>query len=405
MSSSRVYSLVLLACAACSPNTDLAAEQRAPSVAASGATARDAGVVFGLPELVDPPAGSLQVPPNLAKLILRFYGPLQVPDSAAPLALRASDGSEVPLTLGETVPCSGTCYAAVPTSTLAPATPYSVEVNADALHLEGGKPVPAGQAGSFTTADAPDEYAPLISGFAMTVAEGCTHAQFETDEPVWAEIIINAGGQEIPVDAGEIGSKFDLLMRLPELPFDVDAQASVRAADRAGNSANSAAIPLHLPPQTPRLVITEVLANPAGSEYTQEFVELKNLEADAVSLADMQIEDKTGSDVLPDVTVPAGGFALIVAANFVLDDGKDPVPRDGTVIVPVSGRIGADGLSNDGEPVRLVSQDGTVVSQYGGWVNVSASAWNGMSVERVSVDACDQASAWTNAPVLPTPGW
>jgi len=31
-----------------------------------------------------------------------------------------------------------------------------------------------------------------------------------------------------------------------------------------------------------------------------------------------------------------------VAASFVADDGKDPVPRDGTVIVSVSGRIGAD---------------------------------------------------------------
>jgi len=51
---------------------------------------------------------------------------------------------------------------------------------------------------------------------------------------------------------------------------------------RAGNSADSAAVALHLPPKLPRLVITEVLANPAGSEYTQEFVELENLEAEPV---------------------------------------------------------------------------------------------------------------------------
>jgi len=103
--------------------------------------------------------------------------------------------------------------------------------------------------------------------------------------------------------------------------------------------------------------------------------------------------------------VPAGGFALLVAAAFVADDGKDPVPRDGTVIVPVSGRIGADGLSNSGEAVRLVSGEGIVVSQYGGWVDVSATAWNGMSVHRVPVDACDQAGAWTSSPEMPTPGW
>src|SRR5208283_4416396 len=116
-------------------------------------------------------------------------------------------------------------------------------------------------------------------------------------------------------------------------------------------------VALHLPPQEPRLVITEVLANPAGSEYTQEFVELENLEAGPVSLAGMLIEDKAGSDVLPDMDVPAGGFALVVSADFLMDDGKDLVPRDGTAIVRVSGRIGIDGLSNNGAPISLVSPD------------------------------------------------
>ena len=406
MPSSRICSLVLLACAACSPNTDLAAERHAPSKPTGGVTtASDAGAVFGLPELVDPPAGAVQVPTNLARIVLRFFGPLQVPESIAPLNLRASDGTQVALALGDSVLCSGTCYAAIPASTLAAATSYAVEVVADALHLQGGKPVPAGQVGSFTTADAPDEYAPLVSGFALTIAEGCVHAQFMTDEAAWPQIIITAGEQGASLDPGAIGTEFDLLIHLPDLPFDVDAQAIARAVDRAGNSADSSVLALHLPPKVPRLVITEVLANPAGSEYTQEFVELENLEAEPVSLAGMLIEDKTGSDVLPDVAVPAGGFALLVAATFVADDGKDPVPRDGTVIVPVSGRIGADGLSNSGEPVRLVSSDGVVVSQYGGWVDVSAAAWNGMSVHRVSVDACDQPSAWTSTPEMPTPGW
>jgi hypothetical protein len=397
---------MLVTCAACSPSTDLAAERRAPGTpTAGGGTANDAGAALGLPALVDPPAGAVQVPTNLAKVILRFSSLLQVPDAGAPLQLRANDGTQVALALGDTAPCSGTCYAATLAGILEPTTRYVVEVDADALHFEGGKPVPAGQVGSFTTADAPDEYAPLISGFTMTIDESCVHAQFMTDEAAWAEIIITAGDQGASLDPGAMGTKFDLLTRLPDLPPDVDAQAIARAVDRAGNRADSSVVALHLPPKTPRLAITEVLANPAGSEYTQEFVELKNLEAEPVSLAGMLIEDKTGGDVLPDMAVPAGGFALVVAANFVADDGKDPVPRDGTVIVPVSGRIGADGLSNNGEPVRLVSSDGVTVSQYGGWVDVSATAWNGMSVHRVSVDACDQASAWTSSPEMPTPGW
>jgi hypothetical protein len=405
MPTSRVCHVVLLACVACSPNVDLNAERRTPSIPSSGGTASDAGAAWGLPELVDPPAGAMQVPPNLAKVIVRSSGPLQVPDASARLKLRASDGTEVALTFGDSVPCSGICYATIPAGTLEPTTPYVVEVGADALHWEGGKPVPAGQVGSFTTADAPDEYAPLVGGFAVTIAEGCVHAQFTTDEAAWADIVITVGDQGTPLAAGEIGTKFDLLVHLPDLPVDVDAQVVVRAVDRAGNSADSSVVALHLPPKTPRLVITEVQGNPAGSEYTQEFVELKNLEVEPASLAGLSIADKTGSDALPDVAVPAGGFALLVAATFVADDGKDPVPRDGTVVVPVSGRIGADGLSNSGEAVRLVSKDGVVVSQYGGWVDVSATAWNGMSVHRVSVDACDQPSAWTSSPELPTPGW
>jgi hypothetical protein len=405
MPSSRACFFVLLICVSCGPDADLTNERRPPSTSNSGGKAGGAGAILGLPELIDPPVGAVQVPPNLAKVVLRFFGPLQATEAAAPLRLRANDGTEVALALGETAPCSGTCYAATPASTLAPTTAYVVEVVADALHLEGGKPVPAGQVGSFTTADAADEFAPLVSGFTMTIAEGCGHAQFVTDEAAWPEIIITAGDQRVSLVPGEIGTIFDLLTHLLDLPVDVDAEAIARAVDRAGHRADSSVVALHLPPKFPRLVITEVQGNPAGSEYTQEFVEVKNLEAESVSLAGMRIEDKTGSDVLPDVAVPPGGFALLVSATFVEDDGKDPVPRSGTVIVRVSGRIGADGLSNSGEPIRLVSQDGAVVSQYGGWVDVSATAWNGMSVHRVSVDACDQPSAWTSTPEMPTPGW
>jgi hypothetical protein len=272
--------------------------------------------------------------------------------------------------------------------------------------METGKPIPAGSAGSFTTAEAPDQYAPLVSGFEISVSEGCVHARFVTDEAAWASIIVTGGGEVATFEPpGAIASKFDVAARIPNLPAAVDGLAMVRAVDRAGNQSDSAAVALHLPAKVPRLVITEVQGNPAGSEYTQEFIELKNLEEDPVSLTGMLIEDKTGSDVLPDLEVPPGGFAILVAANFILDDGKDPVPRDGTLVVRVSGRLGADGLSNAGEPVRLVSGDGAVVSQYGGWMDTSASAWNGMSVQRISVESCDGPSAWTSTPQMPTPGW
>jgi hypothetical protein len=402
----RICSLLLIALAGCAPDANLADERSLPKTSHDGGPANATAAPIGLPELVDPPTGVGQVPTNLAKVILRFSGPLQVTESATPIKLRSKQSTEVGLALGDIAACvGGTCYAALPAESLAASTLYQVEVEAESLHFEGGKPVPAGTVGSFTTADAPDEFAPLISGFTLSLSEGCAHAQFATDEAAWAEIVITAGDQVIDLPIDHVASKFEMVSRLQNLPADVDAQAVARVLDRAGNRADSPPVALHLPPTLPRLVITEVLGNPAGSEYTQEFVEIRNLEAAPVSLAGMRFEDKTGSDVLPDLPVPANGFALLVAEAFVSDDGKDPAPRDGTVIVRVSGRLGADGFSNTGEPARLVSKDGVVVSQYGGWVDTSATAWNGMSVQRISVDACDQASAWTSAPVMPTPGW
>jgi len=92
--------------------------------------------------------------------------------------------------------------AALPAGILEPTTSYVVEIGADVLHFEGGKPVPAGQVGSFTTADAPDEYAPLIVGFAMTLVEGCVQAEFATDESAWGQVIITAGDQVASLDSG-----------------------------------------------------------------------------------------------------------------------------------------------------------------------------------------------------------
>ena len=361
---------------------------------------------MGLPEIVDPPLNARLIPPNLAKVVLRFLGPLQAPTGSAPLKLRSPDGSEVGLALGETVACSGggTCYSAIPSTVLAPGTLYSVTVEPDGLRMENGKPVSAGEVGSFTTADTLDEYAPLIAGLELSLSEGCAFVRFITDEAAWPELVIAAGDQVTVTGLGDIRSKFDAAAHLPPLPADVDGTASVRATDRAGHRADSVGVSIHLPPKCPRLVITEVLGNPAGTEGTQEFVELHNLDPEPVLLAGMTIEDKTGSDVLPDVTVPASGFALVVPEAFVLDDGKDPPPRESAVLVRVSGKLGADGLANAGEPVRLVKA-GYVVSQYGGWVNTSATAWNGRSVHRISPDSCDQPSAWSTAPQAPTPGW
>src|SRR6185369_6311977 len=153
----------------------------------------------------------------------------------------------------------------------------------------------------------------------------------------------------------------------------------------------------------PPLVVTEVLANPAGTEPAQEYVEIRNLGDETLSLEGLLVQDSRGGDMLPAAELAAGAYALIVTSAYDPQSGADPAPRPGTMLVRVDSRIGTDGLSNGGEAVRLV-QGETVISSYGGWVDVSSAAWAGHSVHRLVETACDRRDAWSRAPLEPTPG-
>lgn len=154
----------------------------------------------------------------------------------------------------------------------------------------------------------------------------------------------------------------------------------------------------------PPIAITEVLANPAGLESTQEYVEIFNLGDTPASLAGLVLRDRDGEDALPAVELPAGAYALIVPEGFV-PGGPDPAPRAGTPLLGVVGRLGRDGLANAGEPAALFAPDGRILSSYGGFVNVESSAWNGRSVHRQDPRACDAPASWIAKPLSPTPGW
>jgi len=355
--------------------------------------------------LVDPPSGSTDIPTNLAAIVVHFTEEVQVAGTDLPFVLRPANGDGLPLALGSLVPCTGSCYQIDPGGALLPSSLYTLEVIPNALQFLDGKPTPTGSAGSFTTAAQADPFAPRIETFTAQVNEGCLSAHVAADEWVRAEIALTAGDGQASISNNTFATTLDLVERLPELPAGVRAEAVLRVVDRAGNAALSSPVTLDLPPRLPRLAITEVLANPAGSENTQEFVELYNAGSDAEALGGLLLADKAGSDVLPEASLPAGAFAVLVPESYDPADGKDPAPRDGTLIVRVSGRLAGDGLANTGEPVRLLTSDGFVISQYGGWVDVSATAWSGKSVKRTSPEVCDGPDAWSNTPSSPTPGW
>jgi hypothetical protein len=244
-----------------------------------------------------------------------------------------------------------------------------------------------------------------VSGFGLEAAVDCVRVRARASRPVTAALVLTVAGQvtELPLGRGAIS--FDAAVRVLGPPAAI-ASAQLVARDADGATLTSDATDFAVPAPGGPLVISEVLANPAGLETAQEFVEIVNLGASAARTAGLRIEDGGGVDELPDLMLAPGARALIVGAGYNGSGGPDVPPRAGTALLPVAGRIGRDGLGQMGEVVRLVDAEGRVLSAYGGWVNVSRPSWAGKSVHRQPDEsACDHPSAWSFAPTPATPGW
>jgi hypothetical protein len=406
---SALACLVFLVGLACTPDTDLGQAQAALLADAAtdrgNATLSSAQVDPLAGQLVEPPPGSTGIATNLGALTVRFTEPVQAAGAGPPFLLRAPDGGELALALGGAVPCSQTCYQIGLDVELRPTTAYALESVVGALQFLDGKPVPAGPAGGFTTADTADRFAPRIEAFTATASAGCLSVHLVADEAVRVELTLTAGPTAIVLPTGDFLSTLDLVQRLPDPITGPSVEVVAQVFDRPGNATRSAAVGLGGLPPLPHLTITEVLANPAGSETTQEFVELYNAGRDPVALGGLLIADKSGSDALPEASLAVGAFAVVVGENYNVAEGGDVPPIEGATVVRVPGRIGSDGLTNTGETVRLLTAAGDVISEYGGWVDTSASAWSGKSVKRSSPDACDTEAAWSTTPTPATPGW
>jgi hypothetical protein len=386
------------AAAACAPATDLT------NVPANGAVMSAPTGPAGA-TLVDPAAGATGVPLNLAGVTVRF--PAAITWGTAGLVVCDGQMPPVPSSPPAEAPCaagdSGACYRVDLAGSLPASTSCAVSIAAGAVDATGAA-VAAGTVGVFQDADAPDMTPPVLSGVTVSSAGPCVEVSFATDEPASGTIVVQAGGVEVDTPAGSGTTSFDVGIPLGALPPSSAATVTVNATDLAGNAAVSAPFAFTTPVALPPVAITEVLANPAGPEPQQEYVELRNLGDTDVPLAGLRLADSKGGDDLPAETLAAGAYALVVTATYDPDEGSDPSPRAGTLLLRVDTRLGSDGLSNSGEAVQLVQGD-AVVSSYGGWVSVSAGSWNGSAVHRLVQTACDSSDAWNHTPLPPTPGW
>jgi hypothetical protein len=393
--------MALVAAVGCAPDTDLTDERTRDDSGAASLGPTGAG-------LVDPPPGAGGVPPNLAGLIIRFGAPVTVPDGGLSVCASAagtirSRGAALPM------PCDGggACYRVGIAGSLPPGTTCRVTLEAP-LARDDGSMVAAGPVGQFDTAGAPDQSPPQLANVMTSLEAGCLGVTLTTDEPVTVEALIHLGETTTTIPVGAGMGNLDLAIPARGLAPAADGDIVIRATDRAGNGAATEAIALHTPPAAPPVVITEVLANPAGKEPVQEFVELRNIGDGTVSLEGLRLEDSRGGDVLPAVELAAGGYAVVVGAGYDHFSPVDVQPRATAALVRLDTRIGSDGLSNSGEAVRLRAAggpDAPVISSYGGWVDVSATAWSGRSVRRAADEACDRPASWNRTPLAATPGW
>jgi hypothetical protein len=183
-------------------------------------------------------------------------------------------------------------------------------------------------------------------------------------------------GEPPVVRASRGGASFTLR------PLPAEGRCRVATLDRSGHVSTA---DVAIVPAAPRahVVVNEVLANPAGAEPAQEWVELYNDGSNAVALEGWVLEDAGGSTPLPAAELASGGFALVVPDAYVADDGIDPPPAPGTILVRVP-MLGRSGLSNEGEKLTLRDPAGQVMSTF-----PAVKTKNGVSVARTTPDAAD----------------
>ncbi len=157
-------------------------------------------------------------------------------------------------------------------------------------------------------------------------------------------------------------------------------------------------------PARPHFVLNEVYANPVGPEPAQEWIEIVNDGTVAGDLGGLWLGDAAGEVELPSAFVGPGAFAVLVGAAYSEDGEYDAPPAVGSRVVRLE-KLGTNGLSNEGEPLRLRDPSGVVLSRFPALPKPKA----GLGVARVAPDAPDDQEAsfarWAATPgAQNTPG-
>ncbi|MFH2009545.1 MAG: lamin tail domain-containing protein [bacterium] len=358
--------------------------------------------------LVVPSPESVQVPPNLAEVVVGFTQPVF---GALPAGIWLTDGqrraaAEVRAAAGRCPEAHPSCVAITLTATLAPSTRYSLAWDASLTDTQG-EPVPWSAAPpGFTTGAEADLQPPEVIGAEPAAAEGCLVLTFSTDEPARSVLRLLTPGS--PAQESTPG-EWSETHRLVANPPPETAELFVRVWDLFDNAADYGPYGLEALSFEPTVVISEVRANPAGAEPAQELVELVNLGSTPTGLQGWRITDDPSreGDTLPAVMLAPGAVVLVVPQTFDQLDDADPQPDPAALIVRVDdGTLGSGGLSNSGEPVHLFDDGGVERSYFPGTADDGTVPANGQSVIRVVSGDCLSRGPWVHHPGgTSSPGW
>jgi hypothetical protein len=359
-------------------------------------------------ELRSPTAGEAEVPTNLARIVVQTSRAV-CGLVAGSIWLELPTGERIDLLPRQS---SALCQASAPRTChelllAGPLPPLSrVELRASPTVTDDqGRPLheaelPGPGETAFATGPAPDLSPPRLEALELVEGDRCVVVRARSSELGDLTLV----GDWPEAKAAGVGSiRHELGVAAPE---GWSGQLSLVLSDLAGNRAFLPPLAVDGGAPPPRIVISEVLANPAGPEPAQELIELVNLESHPVDLAGFQIDDGDdgiGVDLLPATVLGPGGYAVVVGAKFSQDGHADPLPAASAVLVRLSGTLGDGGLGNASERIALRNPGGRLVSSYGAH---HGSLGNGQSVERRDLRACDLAKSWRPRPDgRSSPGW
>lgn len=309
--------------------------------------------------LLTPPDGASQVVRNLRSVALRFSRPVSGVDAGS-LRLVGQAGAVPASLMADSVPGS---YQLLLTETLAPGSLYRLAVSPTISDAQGVPPFLGDPAPGFMTGDELRQTPPTLGDVTATTSSGCLVAQWNTDPAADSTLCLE---EDCASDAA-LASDHEMALPIPGGPGGEDGTLTFTVASRDESTAPAAqSAEMPVPPPSPRqLVITEALSRPLGPWPAQQFVEVWNRGPQAETLDGLELADEGGHNLLPAVSVPPGGRALIVPADYQPSGGPDPAPAKGTVLARVAERtLGKSGIRADGEAFVLRETEGRLVSRF-----------------------------------------